>query len=123
MSLREAQDAPDWLEWEKAIEVKMDNLRTHGTYELVEMPGNARAIGSRLVFHRKRDAEGTVTQRKVRVVAQQIPGQDFDYTFAPVAKPSSHRLLMTLAPRWPVIQLDVKSAYLNCELDEETYMR
>ena len=95
-SLREAQAAPDWLEWEKAIEVEMENLRMHETYELVVKPPGARTIGCTLVFHRKRDAEGAVTQHKVRVVAQgfaQVPGLEFDRTFAPVAKPSSLKLI------------------------------
>lgn len=127
-SLREAQAAPDWAEWEKAIGVEMENLKAHGTYVLVERPAGAHVIGSTLVFHRKRDAEGEVTQHKVRVVAQgfaQIPGIDFDETFAPVAKPSSLRLMIALAARfgWPMVQLDVKSAYLNGELDEVIYMR
>lgn len=125
-SLREAQDAPDWAEWEKVIAVEMENLRAHGTFELVERPPGARVIGSTLVFHRKRDAEGAVTQCKVRVVAQgfsQIPGCDFGETFAPVAKPASLRLMITLTARsgWPMIQLDVKSAYLNGDLEEEIY--
>lgn len=127
-SLREAQAAPDWPQWEKAIAVEMDNLRAHGTYDLVERPQNAHVIGSRLVFHRKRDADGAVKQCKVRVVAQgfsQIPGVDYNETFAPVAKSSSLRLMLALAARfsWPLIQLDVKSAYLNGDLDEEIYMR
>ncbi|PIL24887.1 transcription factor [Ganoderma sinense ZZ0214-1] len=127
-TLREAQEAPDWVEWEKAISVEMENLKAHGTYELVAKPHGAHVIGSKLVFHRKRNAEGAVTQHKVRVVAQgfaQVPGIEFDQTFAPVAKPSSLRLMIALAARfgWPMIQLDVKSAYLNGELDEVIYMR
>ncbi|KAL1939181.1 hypothetical protein VTO73DRAFT_10222 [Trametes versicolor] len=127
-SLREAQAAPDWPQWEAAIAVEMDNLRAHGTYDLVVRPPSAHVIGSRLVFHRKRDANGAVKQCKVRVVAQgfgQIPGVDYNETFAPVAKSSSLRLMIALAARhgWPLIQLDVKSAYLNGELDEEIYMR
>ena len=127
-SLREAQAAPDWPNWARAIEVEMENLRAHGTYVLVVRPPGAHVIGSTLVFHKKRDAEGAVTQYKVRVVAQgfaQVPGLEFDQTFTPVAKPSSLKLMMTLAARfsWPMIQLDVKSAYLNGDLDEVIYMR
>ena len=127
-TLLEAQAAPDWPMWERAIAVEMENLRAHGTYELVERPPGAHVIGCTLVFHRKRDAQGAVTQCKVRVVAQgfaQVPGLEFDRTFAPVAKPSSLKLMMTLAARhgWPMIQLDVKSAYLNGELDEVIFMR
>ena len=127
-TLREAQAASDWPDWARAIEIEMENLRAHGTYELVEKPPGAHVIGSTLVFRRKRDAEGTITQHKVRVVAQgfgQVPGLEFGETFAPVAKPSSLKLMITLAARfsWPMVQLDVKSAYLNGELDEIIYMR
>ena len=127
-SLREAQAVPDWADWEQAIEVEMENLRAHGTYELVERPPGAHVIGCTLVFRRKRDAEGAITQHKVRVVAQgfaQVPGLEFDQMFTPVAKPSSLKLMITLAAcfGWPMVQLDVKSAYLNGALDEVIYMR
>lgn len=74
----------------------MENLWAHGTYLLVEKPPGTHIIGSTLVFHRKQNAEGTVMQCKVRVVAQgfaQVPGLEFDRTFAPVAKPSSLKLI------------------------------
>jgi hypothetical protein len=43
---------------------------------------------------------------------------DFDEVFAPVARMESVRLLLALAAQegWPVHYMDVKSAFLNCEL-------
>lgn len=127
-SLWEAQEAPDWPKWEEAITVEMDNLRAHGTYNLVMRPAGAHVIGSRLFFHHMRDADGSIKQCKVRIVAQgfrQIPGVDYNETFAPVTKLSSLCIMLALVARfsWPLIQLDVKSVYLNGDLDEEIYMR
>ena len=68
-----------------------------------------------------------MTQCKVRVVAQgfaQVPGLEFSETFMPVAKLSFLKLMITLATRfgWLMIQLDVKSVYLNGKLDKVIYM-
>ena len=55
---------------------------------------------------------------------RQIKGLDFNETFAPVAKFTTIRciLAMTAANGWEVHQMDVKTAFLNGDLDEEVYM-
>jgi len=55
---------------------------------------------------------------------RQIKGLDFNQTFAPVAKFTTIRciLAMTAANGWALHQIDVKTAFLNGDLDEEVYM-
>jgi len=55
---------------------------------------------------------------------RQIKGLDFNETFAPVAKFTTIRciLAMTAANGWELHQMDVKTAFLNDDLDEEVYM-
>ena len=51
-------------------------------------------------------------------------GVDYDETYAPVARYPSIRALLALTAHhdWELHQMDVKSAYLNGDLDEEIYM-
>jgi Reverse transcriptase (RNA-dependent DNA polymerase) len=54
----------------------------------------------------------------------QTYGVDFQKTFAPVAKMSTVRILLSVATNlgWNLFQIDVKNAFLQGVLDEEVYM-
>jgi hypothetical protein len=54
----------------------------------------------------------------------QIEGIDFEETYAPVARMEAIRLLLAYAcsKNVKVYQMDVKSAFLNGELEEEVYI-
>ena len=54
----------------------------------------------------------------------QIPGIDFDETFSPVARFETVRLLLAVSvlEGWEIEALDVKTAFLYRNLDEELYM-
>ena len=54
-----------------------------------------------------------------------MEGIDFDETFAPVARMEAIRMFLTYAcsRKIKVYQMDVKSAFLNGELEEEVYIK
>ena len=67
-------------------------------------------------------------RNKARLVAQgysQIQGFDYGETFAPVARLESIRILLAFATSHNIIlhQMDVKSAFLNCPLNERVYVK
>ncbi|KAK1686445.1 hypothetical protein QYE76_047293 [Lolium multiflorum] len=80
-----------------------------------------------VVFKVKRDERGAIIKHKVRLGAKvyvQRYGVDYDEVFAPVARLESIRLLLALAGHegWAVHHMDVKTAFLNVELNEEVYV-
>uniref|UniRef100_H3H9D6 Reverse transcriptase Ty1/copia-type domain-containing protein n=1 Tax=Phytophthora ramorum TaxID=164328 RepID=H3H9D6_PHYRM len=79
------------------------------------------------VFRVKENQAGEIERFKARLVAKgfsQKYGIDYDETFAPVAKFTSIRIVLSLAAKYglKLHQMDVKTAFLNGVLDEDIYM-
>ena len=73
------------------------------------------------------DENGIVIRNKARLVAKgysQQEGIDFDETFAHVARLEAIKIFLAYAAHanLKVYQMDVKSAFLNGELEEEVYV-
>jgi len=114
-------------DWEKAMENEIQSIEKNGTWALTELPAGHRPIGLKWVFKLKKNAEGEVLKHKARLVAKgyvQKQGVDYEEVFAPVARLDTVKLLLALAANrgWEVHHLDVKTAFLNGELEEEVYV-
>lgn len=128
-TMEEAMNGPHASEWRDAIEQEKIQLRKFSVYEEVEdIPEGKRVVDTKWVLKEKRDENGVLIRRKARLTGRgfmQVPGVDFDSTYAPVARPESWRLLIVLALRdkWEIQQLDVVAAYLNADLKHELYVK
>jgi hypothetical protein len=114
--------------WRAAMLKEMAAIQENHTWELVDPPIGCRPIGLKWVYKVKRDEKGNVVRYKARLVAKgyvQRDGIDVDEVFAPVARMDSVRVLLALAATrgWNVHHLDVKSAFLNDELEEVVFVR
>jgi hypothetical protein len=120
----EAVDDPNWVQ---AMDNEMQSICKNGTWELAILPPGQKPIGLKWVYKLKKNADGGVVKHKARLVAKgyvQQQGVDFDEVFAPVARLDTIRLILALAANrgWQVHHLDVKTAFLNGELEEEVYV-
>jgi hypothetical protein len=84
-------------------------------------------IGTKWVFRNKQDEDGQVVRNKARLVAQgftQVEGLDFGETYAPVARLEAIRILLAYANHHNILlyQMDVKSAFLNGEIEELVFV-
>ena len=112
--------------WLDAITVELDSLDDHDTWELVPYPENLpnkqKPLRCRWVFDVKYRLDGSIERFKARLVArgdQQTPDQ-YEVTFAPVAKYTTFRILCAMAARddLELDHLDIKTAYLNGLIDK-----
>jgi hypothetical protein len=113
--------------WRKAMMEEMDSIEENGTWSLVDLPPGRKPIGVKWVFKVKRDEHKAVSKHKARLVMKgytQRHGIDYDEVFTSVARLDSVRLLIALAAHegWEVHHMDVKSAFLNDDLQEEVYV-
>lgn len=127
-TFKHAAQSPQATEWMAAAKDEYDSLMENNTWDLVELPQNRTAIGSKWVFKAKHRDNGEVERYKGRLVAQgfsQRHGVDYNETFSPVVKQSSIRTLLAygLNRNMVIHQMDVVTAFLNGKLDEEIYMK
>ena len=113
--------------WVKAMHEELNQIEKNKTWELVPRPKNKNVIGTKWVFRNKLNEEGQVVRNKARLVCKgyaQVKGIDFEETFAPVARLEAIRMFLALAvyKSFKVYQMDVKSAFLNGNLEEEVYI-
>ena len=126
-SVAEALSSPAKDKWLVAMQEEMSSMDKNKVWELVDIPPGRKAIGSKWVFKVKRKADGSIDKYKARLVAKgytQREGVDHGDTFSPVVRIASIRLILAIVAHLDLelFQLDVKTAFLNGELDEEVYM-
>ena len=126
-SFQEVQTHADRSLWVQAMQEEMSSLQKNQTYELVKLPEGKKALKNKWVFKLKKDGQGKLMKHKARLVVkgfQQKKGIDFDEIFSPVVKMMSIRVILGLVAslNLELEQMDVKTAFLHGDLEEEIYM-
>ncbi|GKB81111.1 zinc finger, CCHC-type containing protein [Tanacetum coccineum] len=94
----EAMKSQDVAFWKEAINDEMDSIMGNNTWVLVDLPSGCKPLGCKWIFKRKLKVDGTIKKFKARLVIQGF----------------KQNLI--------IHQMDVKTAFLNGELDEEVYI-
>ncbi|GJY29675.1 retrotransposon protein, putative, ty1-copia subclass [Tanacetum coccineum] len=118
---------PESKKWLDATNVEMQSKKDNDAWVLVELPPNARTVGSKWLFKKKTDIDGAVYVFKARLVAKgftQTYRLDYEEIFSPVADIRAIRILIAIVAYYDyeIWQMDVKTAFLNGHLFEEVYM-
>ncbi|GMP34292.1 hypothetical protein CsSME_00007220 [Camellia sinensis var. sinensis] len=126
-NLKEALSSPASKEWSTAMEEEIESMKKNHVWDLVDLPLGRKTIGNKWVLKIKRKADGSIERYKARLVAKGYPqreGVDYEETFSPVVRFASIRLILAIVAQLDLelYQMDVKTAFLNGELDEEIYM-
>jgi hypothetical protein len=120
----EAQNDHHWV---NVMEEELNQIEKNETWELVPRPKDKNVTGTKWVFKNKLNEYGKVVRNKARLVCKgyaQVEGIDFEETFAHVARLEAIRIFLAFASfkNFKVYQMDVKSTFLNGDLEEEVYI-
>ncbi|KAL0283992.1 UNVERIFIED_CONTAM: Retrovirus-related Pol polyprotein from transposon TNT 1-94 [Sesamum angustifolium] len=126
-TINEALSSPEAPFWKEAINSEIESIMQNHTWELVDVPSGSKPLGCKWILKKKYKADGSIDKYKARLVAKgfkQKEGLDFFDTYSPVTRITSIRVLIAVAALYDleIHQMDVKTAFLNGELDEEIYM-
>ena len=127
-TFEEAMSTPDAPYWKEAVNSEFDSIMQNHTFYIMDLPEGFKALGCKWIFKTKLKADGTIDKYKARLVVQgfrQKEGLDFFDTYSPVSRITSIRTIICIAAlrNLEIHQMDVKTAFLNGDLEEEIYMK
>nr|GEY13392.1 retrovirus-related Pol polyprotein from transposon TNT 1-94 [Tanacetum cinerariifolium] len=113
--------------WIKAMQEEVNEFDRLEVWELVPRPDQVMVITLKWIYKVKLDELGGILKNKARLVARgyrQEEGIDFEESFAPVARLEAIRIFLayTSHKNMVVYQMDVKTAFLNSNLQEDVYV-
>ncbi|GKD62588.1 putative ribonuclease H-like domain-containing protein [Tanacetum coccineum] len=113
--------------WFQAMQDEIHEFDRLEVWELVPRPVYVMVIALKWIYKVKLDEYGDVLKNKARLVAKgyrQEEGIDFEESFAPVARIEAIRIFIANAAskNMVIYQMDVKTAFLNGDLQEEVFV-
>jgi hypothetical protein len=113
--------------WKDAMIEEYESILKDNVWEVVRRPQGKSVVTSKWIYKIKHAIDGSVEKFKARFVARGFSQKeriDYDEIFAPVARYTSIRIIISLASvfNWKLHQIDVKAVFLNGEVEQEVYI-
>jgi hypothetical protein len=126
-TIGEAFASPNADDWKEPVRSEINSILSNETWELVDRPYGCKPVGYKWMFKKKLRLDDTIDKYKAGLVAKgytQKECEDFFDTYSPVTRLTIIRVLLSLAASNGLLvhQMDVKTTFLNGELEEEIYM-
>src|ERR1035441_359439 len=114
-------------EWKLAMEEEYKSLLENKMWSVVPRLKDRKVIDTKWLFKTKCNPDGSINKRKARFLARgftQVPGIDFDNIYPPTVSYQALRTIIaiTCQMKLELHQMDVKTRYLNGEIDKELYI-
>ncbi|KAL0552269.1 hypothetical protein IC582_011377 [Cucumis melo] len=109
------------------MQEEIEALHKNKTWELVTLPQGRKPIGNKWVYKIKRNNDDQVERYRARLVVKgyaKKEGIDFNEIFSPVVRLTTIRIVLEMCATFDLHleKLDVKTAFLHGDLEEEIYM-
>jgi hypothetical protein len=113
--------------WKDAMIEEYKSILKNDVWEVVPRPHGKSMVTFKWLYKIKHAADGSVEKFKARFMAcgfSQKEGIDYDKIFAPVARYTSIRIIISLTSvfDWKLHQMDVKTVFLNDEVEQKVYI-
>ena len=122
-----ALSGPEAPLWKEAVYNEIESIMQNHTREQVDLLPGSKPFGQKWIFNRKMKIDGSIDKYKARLVGKgykQKESLDYFDTYSPVTRKTSICMLISIAAlcNLEILQMYVKTAFLNGDLKEEIYM-
>jgi hypothetical protein len=117
------EEAVKKKEWKETLMEEYQSIMKNDVWEIVPRPEGKLIVTSKWVYKIKHAVDGSIDKYKARFVARGFShqeGENYDETFAPIARYTSIRAIISLPASmgWSLQQMDVRTAFLNGVIEE-----
>lgn len=115
------------IQYLDALIAEIRSIEGRDVWVLTDVIDGKKLLKSKWIFTTKHDARGREVRKKARLVVigcLAVEGEDYTLTYAPVTKMPSLRVFLSIVCQFDLYmyQLDVDTAFLYADLEEEIYL-
>jgi hypothetical protein len=122
------EEATSHTVWRDGMMDKYQSIMKNDVWDIVSRPQGNFVVTSKWIYKIKHIVDGSIDRQNMRFVARgfsQVEGIDYEETFSPLARYTFIHMIISPATYmgWRVHQMDVKTTFLNGEIEEEVYIK